>query len=138
MSTSQDADDARAFLSDLQDALEGNPDMTAATGPGPRDRDRDRDRDGDGGDVVGGTSTSRVTRQTPSDSGGREGRSIAPILAALLAGLLIGGLATGAFLGSQDDDGGDEFAGAIDATRYQAVILSNDKVYFGQLESVSD
>lgn len=138
MSTPQDADDARAFLSELQDALEGKPDMTAATGPGPRDRDRDRDADS--GDIVGGTSTSRVTRQTSSSGGGggREGRSIAPILAALLAGLLLGGLATGAYLGGQDDDGGDEFAGAIDTSRYQAVILSNDKVYFGQLESVSD
>lgn len=140
MSTPQDADDARTFLSDLQDALEGKPDMTAATGSGPRDvdRDRDRDREAESSDIVGGTSTSRVTRQTSSGGGGREGRSIAPVLAALLAGLLLGGLATAAYLGSQDDDGGDEFAGAIDETRYQAVILSNDKVYFGQLESVSD
>ena len=135
MSTPQDADDARAFLSDLQDALEGKPDMTATTGPGPRDRDRDADS----GDIVGGTSASRVTRQATSGNGGNGGRSLAPVLAALLAGLLIGGLATAAFLGGQDDeDGGDEFAGAIDETRYQAVILSNDKVYFGQLESVSD
>ena len=143
MSTPQDADDARAFLSELQDALEGKNDMTAAaTGPGPRDRDRDREPESN--DIVGGTSASRVTRQSTSSSGGggggggREGRSIAPVLAALLAGLLLGGLATAAFLGSQDDEGGDEFAGAIDASRYQAVILSNDKVYFGQLESVSD
>ena len=147
MSTPQDADDARAFLGELQDALEGKTDMTAPTGPGPsdrnrdgdRDRDRDRDRVPDGGDIVGSPSTSRVTRQsTGGGSGG--GRSIAPVLAALLAGLLLGGLATAAFLSSQeaDDDGGDEFAGAIDPRRYQAVILSNDKVYFGQLESISD
>ena len=141
MSTPRDADDARAFLSDLQDALEGKPDMTATTGPAPRDRDRDTDS----GDIVGGTSTSRVTRQSTSGGGGGNGngngnggRSLAPVLAALLAGLLIGGLATAAYLGSQDDAGGDEFAGAIDESRYQAVILSNDKVYFGQLESVSD
>ena len=143
MSTPQEADDARAFLGELQDALEGKADMTAATGPAPRDRDRDRDADS--GDIVGGssatsTSASRVTRQTSSGGNGGNGggRSIAPILAALLAGLLLGGLATAAYLGSQDDGGGDEFAGAIDSTRYQAVILSNDKVYFGQLESVSD
>ena len=153
MSTPRDADDARAFLGELQHALEGNNEMTAATGPEPRDRDRDRDRDADTGDVVGGgaqpTSTSRVTRSSSGGDGGSGrgganngggGRSIAPILAALLAGLLLGGLATGAYLGSQDDDetGGDEFAGAIDEARYQAVILSNDKVYFGKLDSVSD
>lgn len=110
--------------------------MTAAAGLGPRDRDRDRDDDGD--IVGGGKGASRVTRQnTGSGNGGS--RSLAPVLAALLAGLLVGGLATGAFLSSQDDDdGGDEFAGAIDETRYQAVILSNDKVYFGQIESISD
>ena len=140
MSKPQDADDARVFLGELQDALEGKRDMTATTGPGPRDRDRDRDA-GDA-DIVGGsnpTSASRVTRQSSSGgANGGGGRSIAPILAALLAGLLLGGLATGAYLGSQDSDGGDEFAGAIDESRYQAVILSNDKVYFGQLESVSD
>lgn len=106
--------------------------MTAASGPGSRDRDND---------IVGGTGASRVTRQASSGgNGGNGGRSLAPVLAALLAGLLVGGLATAAFLGSQDDDGsgGDEFAGAIDESRYQAVILSNDKVYFGQIESISD
>ena len=150
MSTPQDADDARAFLGQLQDALEGKSDMTAPTGQGPRDQDRDRDRDRDrerdtdrGGDIVGGsnapTSTSRVTRQASNGSSNTGGRSIAPVLAALLAGLLLGGLATAAYLGSQDDeDTGDEFAGAIDASRYQAVILSNDKVYFGKLTSISD
>jgi hypothetical protein len=148
MSTQQDDDDARALLGELHDALGGRSDMTAPSGPGPRDRDR---IDDSSGDIVGGKSTSRVTRPSASDGGGGSrtaggggsngGRSLAPILAALLAGLLIGGLATGAFLGSQDSDddgGGDEFAGAIDTARYQAVILSNDKVYFGKLESVSD
>ena len=64
---------------------------------------------------------------------------MAPVLSALLAGLLIGGLATAVYLGDRDGaGGGDEFAGAIEEGRYQAVILSNDKVYFGRLESISD
>lgn len=111
--------------------------MTAPYGPTPTDQDRDREANSN--DIVGATSTSRVTRQTSAGGGGGGGRSLAPALAALLAGLLIGGLATGAYLdGQESEDGGDEFAGVIDETRYQAVILSNDKVYFGQLESVSE
>ena len=100
-----------------------------------------RDRDADSGDIVGGsTSGSRVSR--PSTSGGGDGpsRPLGALIAALLAGLLLGGLATAAFLSGQDDDdrGEDVFAGAIDESRYQAVILSNDKVYFGKLTSISD
>ncbi len=57
-----------------------------------------------------------------------------PVLGALLAGLLLGGLGA-SFLTRSDD--GDPFGGAVDTTRYQAVILSNDKVYFGRLSSVS-
>ena len=121
--------------------------MTATSGLGPRDRDRDDDT----GDIVGGKG--RGARQSPTaaagPSTGRGGggggagggsRSLAPVIAALLAGLIVGGLVAAAFLGGQDDDegGGDVFAGAIDETRYQAVILSNDKVYFGKLTTVSD
>lgn len=58
------------------------------------------------------------------------------ILVALLTGLLIGGL--GVAILSRDDGPGDAFAGQIDESRYQAVILSNDKVYFGRIESISD
>lgn len=42
-----------------------------------------------------------------------------------------------------DDEGGsgsggdDVFAGAVDKSRYQAVILSNDKVYFGKISAKS-
>ena len=108
--------------------------MTATSG---------RDRGADTGDIVGGSSSSRVTRQSSSDATPGS-RPLGALLAALLVGLLLGGLGTAAFLGgsdgSDDDDstGGDPFAGAIDTTRYQAVILSNDKVYFGKIESISE
>jgi hypothetical protein len=157
VSTPQDDDDARALLGELQAALGGEPDMTATSGLGPRDRDRGRDDDGgDIGDIVGGKGGGRTTRQpttaggggaAPATAGGGGGggggggsRALAPILLALLVGLLLGGLASAAFLGGGDDDGddGSAFAAAIDDTRYQAVILSNDKVYFGKLESISE
>lgn len=64
----------------------------------------------------------------------RKGALLLPVLGALLAGLLLGGL--GASLLTRADDG-DPFGGGVDTTRYQAVILSNDKVYFGRLSSVS-
>jgi hypothetical protein len=63
-------------------------------------------------------------------------RPIGAILAALLVGLLLGG--AGATFLANRDSGGDPFADVIDAGRYQAVILSNDKVYFGQIDDVSD
>ena len=101
-------------------------------------------RDADSNDIVGGPS-SRVTRQqTGRADAGAAPRSMGALIAALLVGLLVGGLATAAFLGSGDEDedeggAGDEaFAAAIDEDRYQAVILSNDKVYFGQLASISE
>ena len=53
-----------------------------------------------------------------------------------MVGLLVGGL-LGAVLGGRRDDGGD-FGGVVDETRFQAVILSNDKVYFGKLAEASD
>lgn len=59
------------------------------------------------------------------------------MVAALLVGLILG--FGGATLFSQDSEGegaGDDvFAGAIDESRYQAVILSNDKVYFGKISA---
>ncbi|MBW3650247.1 MAG: hypothetical protein KY458_06745 [Actinobacteria bacterium] len=57
------------------------------------------------------------------------------MLAALVLGLLLG------VVGGRLLDGGadevDPFGGAIDTARYQAVILTNDKVYFGRLSSAS-
>ncbi len=58
------------------------------------------------------------------------------MLAALVAGLLLGGLGAGLLAGGSDEV--DPFGGLVDRARYQAVILSNDKVYFGRLSSVSD
>lgn len=63
------------------------------------------------------------------------GSNLGAVLAALVLGLLLGGFAM--TLLSEEDDG-DTFGGVIDASRYQAVILSNDKVYFGRIDDVSD
>lgn len=66
----------------------------------------------------------------------RRGASIAIIAAAMLAGLLAGG--TGVVVADRYGDADDPFGGAIDAASYQAVILTNDKLYFGRLRAVSD
>ena len=95
----------------------------------------------DSGDIVGGASSSRVTRPSSADREPSRSLGAGAVIAALLAGMLLGGLATAAFLGGQDDDdegGSDELSGVIDSSRYQAVILSNDKVYFGKLESLGE
>jgi hypothetical protein len=144
MSTWQDDDAPRTPAGGGTERPGGKRDMTATGGSGSRSRDDD-------GDIVGGTSRGSRSSGTSSGTGGLGGgastvshqpsRPVGALLAALLAGLLLGGLATAAYLGSQDDDDEaavDDFAGAIDESRYQAVILSNDKVYFGQLESISD
>jgi hypothetical protein len=143
---------------DRDQARGGKSDMTAASGLGPRDRnggrdddrnrgnDRDRynDRDRDrpvGGDRERDRDRDRdvvdTTHRAPRAGGGR---STAAIIGALIAGLLLGGAAV-ALLNSQDDgntSSGDPFAGVVDTARYQAVILSNDKVYFGKLSAASD
>jgi len=64
----------------------------------------------------------------------RGGGGLALPLLALVVGLILGAIGMTAF-GSSDDD--DPFAGRIDEARYQAVILSNDKVYFGRIRDVS-
>lgn len=96
--------------------------MTAATSKSPTDRGNDRTapRDAEG--------NHRAKR-----SGGT---NLGAVLAALVLGLVLGGF--GMTLLGDSDGGGDAFGGVIDADRYQAVILSNDKVYFGQIDDVSD
>jgi hypothetical protein len=143
----RDDDETRALLDDLQEALGGEPDMTAASGLGPRDRGGDDDvvatrGGGGGGRPPAAPGAAAAPTRTASSAGagagaGGGGRNIGALVAALLVGLLVGGL-LGSLLLNKDDGGGDEFGGAIDAGRYQAVILSNDKVYFGQLDDVSD
>lgn len=69
---------------------------------------------------------------------GARGRSLpsnalAAVIAALVLGLVIGA----GFVALLTKGDGDPFAGRIDDTRYQAVILANDKVYFGKLEIIS-
>ena len=90
-------------------------------------------------------SSERTTpaRGAEGDTKRREARSggtnWGAVLAALVLGLLLGGFAMTLLADDTDDAAGaDQFAGAIDEARYQAVILSNDKVYFGQIEAVSD
>jgi len=86
------------------------------------------------------SSTERTnTRESEANAGRRAakgGSNLGAVLAALVLGLLLGGFAM--TLLSNGDDGGDQFGGVIDSARYQAVILSNDKVYFGQIDDVSD
>ena len=89
-------------------------------------------------------STERTTpvRGPEGDSRRREvrggGTNWGAVLAALVLGLLLGGFAMTLLADDSDEGGADQFAGAIDDARYQAVILSNDKVYFGKMEAVSD
>jgi hypothetical protein len=65
----------------------------------------------------------------------RNGSGVALPLLALVVGLVLGALAMMAF-GSDDSDG-NPFGGRVDEDRYQAVILSNDKVYFGRISDAS-
>ena len=62
--------------------------------------------------------------------------SPAVALATLLIGIALG--AGSVALLSSDSGDSDPFAGHVDTTRYQAVILSNDKVYFGRIAVASD
>jgi hypothetical protein len=80
------------------------------------------------GPIDGGRAI--VPEQTRAPRG-----SVTIALVALVVGVVIGAAGWAVF-GSDDD--GDPFGGAIDTTRYQAVILTNDKVYFGRVEDVSD
>lgn len=98
----------------------GEAKMTAATGLGPKDHGEGR-----------ASGLDRSTPRTMTTS-----RPTSVIVAALVAGLIVG--AIGGALVASRDSGGDQFAGVVDASRYQAVILSNDKVYFGQLTDASD
>lgn len=103
---------------------------TAATGPaatatqrvGPDDQKaRERERE-------------REPRRAPRERDGSGALGVA--LSALLVGLLVG--AGGVALLMRESGSGDPFAGQIDRVGYQAVILSNDKVYFGRISAVSD
>lgn len=92
------------------------------------------------------TGGNRSQRVAPSNGGSDRSHSasqsrtaIGPLLGALALGLILGAFGL-SLLRSGDASAGesDPFAGAIDSDRYQAVILSNDKVYFGRIENVSD
>ena len=78
----------------------------------------------------------RAATRTGATSEARERASMGAVIGALVVGLVLGVIG----IKLLDGIGGDEdpFAGAIDSDRYQAVILSNDKVYFGRIDDVSD
>ena len=86
-------------------------------------------RDDDRVDPGAGAGGSRGRDARGTGAGG-----LALPLLALVLGLVIGAVAM-MVLGSSDDD--NPFAGRVDEDRYQAVILSNDKVYFGRISDVS-
>ena len=58
------------------------------------------------------------------------------ILAGLAVGILLG--VFGVLVVQKAGDSGDPFDGALKSGRFQAVILANDKVYFGQSSDKSD
>ena len=87
------------------------------------------------------TSTgSTPTTLRPRTSGGGGGGGAALGIAALVLGLVLG--AFGMQLidngGDDSDSGGNALVGNVDEARFQAVILTNDKVYFGRLSEVND
>jgi len=102
---------------------------SSATSPSPSSSSGDRPVRGS--EASGSSNTSRRTPERAA----RSGSLLPAVLASLALGLLIGGAAM-TFL-NRTDPKADGFGGTIDTTRYQAVILSNDKVYFGRISSVS-
>lgn len=80
------------------------------------------------------TTTPRPRRERSSASG--SGTALA--IAALVLGLVLGAFGMQLVDNSGDDSGGNVLAGSIDENGYQAVILTNDKVYFGRLSEVND
>lgn len=83
------------------------------------------------------STTTRGREFETAERAPKASKPVGAIIAALLAGLILGALAAPLLKGERDA-GGDPFAGVIDSGRYQAVILSNDKVYFGKISDASD
>ena len=80
-------------------------------------------------------SSPTAPRPRPPSGGGGAALGIA----ALVLGLLLGAFGMKLVDNAGDDaDSGNVLAGNIDGARYQAVILTNDKVYFGRLTEVND
>ncbi len=59
------------------------------------------------------------------------GRTMRRLLLGLLVGVALAGLAWASYLLIRPDN---PFGGEVDASRFQAVFLVNDQVYFGRLE----
>ncbi len=85
-----------------------------------------------GPSTTGGGSHSATRTRTAA--GGVAGLAIAM----LVLGLVLGAAGKALIDGSDNGGGGKVLAGNIDANSYQAVILANDKVYFGRLSEVND
>ena len=81
-----------------------------------------------------------ATTETPAasitPSRRRRNNNPAWMAAVLVVGIALG--AGGVALAGNDSGDKDPFAGRVDAARYQAVILSNDKVYFGRISPATD
>lgn len=80
------------------------------------------------------TATETPASITPS----RRRRNNSPgwLAVVLVVGIVLG--AVGMALIGSDSKSTDPFDGHVDTTRYQAVILSNDKVYFGRIAPATD
>lgn len=123
--------------------LERNSDRPAAerqSSPGPA-RSEPRGSETRSGEPR--ASDLRTAEARPSDGAvdrtthsARSRTGVAPLLGALALGLILG--AFGFRMAQGTESGGDPFDGAIDRTRFQAVILTNDKVYFGKLSEAGD
>lgn len=99
-----------------------------------------------GGGATGSVRTSPGAGSSPSPSRDREARAhraetsrpgSGRVIAAVLLGLVVGVLGTLALVTMTDEDEAevDPFAGLIQRDGYQAVILANDRVYFGKIEA---
>ena len=79
-------------------------------------------------------ASGRTIEGVPARAPSGGNTNLALLIVALVLGLVLG--AFGIKLLDNGDDG-DPFGGAIDSKRYQAVILTNDKVYFGKIHDTS-
>lgn len=68
----------------------------------------------------------------------RQPNGMALVVAALVLGLVLGAFGMRLLDGGGGSDSSDSLAGNIDTGRFQAVILTNDKVYFGRLSEVNE
>lgn len=76
---------------------------------------------------TGAAPSTSGTRQRQRKSGKGASAAVVALVAVVLLALIAGGFLLVA------NSSGDPFGGSVDTAGYQAVILSNDKVYFGKI-----